>query len=159
LAILKIIDGPAKMMNQELKIFTESVSLGRDPQMADFTFYSDSNSSISGVHAKLELKNGEWKVIGVSKSGNETFLEDEAIPNFQPYPIYSGQRVRIGYIGQQPVEMEFTAKENSHNDVKHDVNTTRVNTETTMPDLVGSIKGQNGKPTEEDPFAEFRELE
>lgn len=107
LAVLIVLDGPQRLLNKEMKIYTESVTLGRDPQQADFTFFSDSNSSISGLHTKLERSNGQWRIVGISKSGNETFVDDEAIPNFHPQPIHSGQRIRMGYEGQQPVELEF----------------------------------------------------
>lgn len=107
LAVLVILEGPQKLINEELKVFTESVILGRDPTQADFTFYADSNSSVSGKHAKLEKSNGQWHLHGISMSGNETFLDDQPIPNFQAISIHNGQRIRMGYPGQQPVELEF----------------------------------------------------
>ncbi len=109
LATLKVIDGPTKMIGEELRIFTESIKLGRDPQLADYTFYQDSNSSISGLHAKIERVNGEWRVVAVSKSGNETFIDGAALPMMEPVPVQNGQVIRLGYLGQQAVELEFNA--------------------------------------------------
>lgn len=120
LAVLVVIDGPQRLLNKELRVFTESATLGRDPTQADFTFYSDSNSSISGLHAKIERANGQWRLVGISKSGNETFLDDQAIPNFQPQIIHNGQRIRMGYDGQQPVELEFRDSSDGGTDVKRD---------------------------------------
>ena len=81
LAILKMIDGPQGMIGQELKVFTEAVKLGRDPQRADMTFYApEANSSVSGLHARIERVNGSWRIISVSQS-SETFLDDIAIPS------------------------------------------------------------------------------
>ncbi len=107
LAILVVLEGPQRLIGKELKVQTESVTLGRDPNEVDFTFYADSNSSISRMHSRVERSNGQWRLVGISKSGNETFLDDEAIPNFEPRPIHTGQRIRMGYEGQQPVELEF----------------------------------------------------
>jgi len=120
LAVLVVIDGPQRLINKELKVFTESATLGRDPTQADFTFYSDSNSSISGLHAKIERSNGQWRLVGISKSGNETFLDDQPISNFEPHIIRSGQRIRMGYDGQQPVELEFREASDSFSDVKQE---------------------------------------
>jgi hypothetical protein len=107
LAILKVVKGPADLVGKELPIYTESTSLGRDPSRADFTFYSDSNSSISGLHAKLERVNNQWRIVGVSQSGSETFIDDVAIPSMEPRKLIDGQIIRLGYPAQQCVELEF----------------------------------------------------
>jgi len=107
LAILKVIDGPSNVIGQELKVFTESVKLGRDPSQADFTFYSDANSSISGLHARLEKVNGNWRIVAISKSNQETFVDGNAIPMLEPQAIHDGQVIRLGYPAQQCVELEF----------------------------------------------------
>lgn len=55
LATLYVLDGPPSMIGQKLKITTEMVKLGRDPQRADMTFYTlDALTSVSGLHARLE---------------------------------------------------------------------------------------------------------
>jgi len=111
LASLKIIDGPPSMINQELKVFSESVKLGRDPQKADMTFYApDANSSISGLHARIEKVNGRWRIVALSQSGSETFIDDMAIPFNEPQPLHSGQTIRLGYLAQQPVVFTFTSE-------------------------------------------------
>ncbi len=111
LASLKIIDGPPSMINQELKIFTESVKLGRDPQKADMTFHApDANSSVSGLHARIEKVNGIWRIVALSTSGSETFVDDNPIPFNEPYSLQSGQTIRLGYLAQQPVVFTFAAE-------------------------------------------------
>ena len=107
LAKLKVLDGPPELLEEELKIYTETVSLGRDPAKADFTFYANSNSSISGLHCRLERRDGSWRIVALSKSGNETFVDEVAIPFFEPVSISSGQMIRLGYYAQQPVKLEF----------------------------------------------------
>ncbi len=109
---IKVIDGPASMINQDLKIYTESVKLGRDPQRSDLSFYTvDANSSVSGLHCKIERVGGAWRIIALSTSGSETFVDNQPIPFNEPYPLSSGQTVRMGYLAQQPVEFTFSGDE------------------------------------------------
>lgn len=147
LAVLVVIDGPQRLLNKELKVFTESATIGRDPTQADFTFYADSNSSISGLHAKLERSNGQWRLVGISKSGNETFLDDQPIPNFQPHIIHSGQRIRMGYDGQQPVELEFREASDSPGDVKQDVGRKTKVGEHNVPSFTSDFDFNSPEPT------------
>jgi len=147
LAVLVVIEGPQRLINKELKVFTESATLGRDPTQADFTFYSDSNSSISGLHAKIERSNGQWRLVGISKSGNETFLDDQPISNFQPQFIHSGQRIRMGYDGQQPVELEFREASDSAGDGKQDTARKTKVGEQNMPSFTSDFDFNNPEPT------------
>lgn len=118
-ASFKVIDGPASMVNQDIKIYTESVKLGRDPQKSDLTFYTpDANSSISGLHCRIERVGGSWRIVALSSSGSETFVEDQAIPFNEPYPLQSGQTVRMGYLAQQPVVFQFNVEQGSEQQPK-----------------------------------------
>jgi hypothetical protein len=109
--------GPVNLINQHLKVSTESVRLGRDPRKADFTFFEDANSSVSGLHCRVERFGGSWRVVAVSESGNETFIDGTPIPFNQPVPIQSGQVIRMGYPAQQPVELEFVIMESAPSEV------------------------------------------
>ena len=110
LAVIRIVDGPPAMINQELKIFTESVKLGRDPQKADLTFHSpDTKSSVSGLHARIEKVDGNWRITAVSQSGSETFVDEVAIPFNTQRPLRNGQKVRLGYHAQHPVVFLFNS--------------------------------------------------
>lgn len=111
LATLRIIEGSPAMIGQELKIFSESIKLGRDPQKADMTFFTpEANTSISGLHARIEKVNGTWRIVAVSSSGSETFVDDTAIPFNEPYPLNDGRIIRLGYLAQQPVVFRFTSE-------------------------------------------------
>jgi hypothetical protein len=108
LGFLRVLDGPSSLLNKEIKIITESVKLGRDPKRADITFFGPQTaSSISGLHAKLERVNNHWRLIAISHSGSETFLDDVPIEFHVPIQIHSGQRIRLGYLGQESVELMF----------------------------------------------------
>jgi hypothetical protein len=108
LAVLKVLDGPPSMLNQELKVYTESVKLGRNPQLADMTFYApDVITSVSGLHARLEKVSGIWRIVALSQSRSETFVDDKPIPFNEPVRLRNGQKIRLGYFAQQPVVLEF----------------------------------------------------
>lgn len=115
LATFKVLDGPPNMIGQELKIYTESAKLGRNPQLADLTFYApDVITSVSGLHARLEKVNGAWRIVALSQSGSETFIDDKPIPFNEPVGLRAGQKIRLGYFAQQPVVFEFQAEQTGH---------------------------------------------
>ena len=79
-------------------IFTESIKLGRDPNISDYTFYSlNSECSVSGEHAHLVKKRDGWKIIAVSASGSPVFVNEQRINMHEEVPIKSGQLVELGY--------------------------------------------------------------
>ncbi len=108
LVALHVIEGPRAMIGQNLNVFTESVKLGRDPQKTDKTFYDlETNTSVSGLHALIERINGQWRIVAISESRSETFVNGVALQFDKPYELHSGDRVRLGYLAMQPVEFEF----------------------------------------------------
>lgn len=110
LAILKVLEGPPTMIGQELKVFAESVKLGRNPMLADMTFYGpDILTSVSGLHARLEKISGNWRVVAISESRSETFIDEQPLNFHEPAPIRDGQKIRMGYPAQQPVILLFSA--------------------------------------------------
>lgn len=169
LAILKITDGPPAMIGQELKIYTEVIKLGRDPQRADMVFYGpDTNSSISGLHALLERVNNAWRIVSVSQSRSETFVEEIAIPFNEPYPLQNGQTIRLGYLAKQPVifkfaEIKTASKNNPQKSMadEFDYRKTDVRDDTMPADFpIISRKKQEIKPQPDhgdDIFNEFRD--
>jgi|GEM_PF-2431012 hypothetical protein len=79
-------------------IFTESVKLGRDPNVSDYTFYSlNSDCSVSGEHAMLVKKRDGWKIIATSQSGSPVFVDEVRIDMHQEVPLYNGQLIELGY--------------------------------------------------------------
>lgn len=165
LASLHVTAGPPDVLNQDLTIYTERVNLGRDPQQADLTFYSpDAKTSISGLHARIERMNGTWRVVAVSGSKSETFVDNEAIPFHQPYPIRDGQTIRLGYPAKQPVEFEFRTDMPDEEDIlrKTEVNMTEINKTDVSPETMplGSFEAGEtelgGLDDADDIFDEFR---
>jgi len=108
LFILRVIEGPLNMIGQDLPVYTESVKLGRDDRKADLIFYGvDTNSSVSGLHARIERVGGMWRIVAVSESGSETFVNGVAIPFNEPHELNSNDKIRLGYLARQSVELEF----------------------------------------------------
>lgn len=114
-AVLRIIDGPKKIVGQDLKVNTENITLGRDPQKTHFTFYDlETSTSVSGIHAIIERVNGNWRIVAVSESRSETFVNGTAIDFQEPTFLKSGDIVRLGYLAQQPVEFQFVTDVANH---------------------------------------------
>jgi hypothetical protein len=79
-------------------IFTESIKLGRDPNISDYTFFSlNSECSVSGEHAHLVKKRDGWKIIAVSASGSPVFVDEQRINMHEEFPLKGGQLVELGY--------------------------------------------------------------
>jgi hypothetical protein len=97
-------------------IFTESIKLGRDPNISDYTFYTlNSECSVSGEHAHLVKKRDGWKIIAVSASGSPVFVNEQRINMHEEVPLKGGQLVELGYqdLGSalfRFVEVETTEK-------------------------------------------------
>ncbi|MCC6261736.1 MAG: FHA domain-containing protein [Anaerolineales bacterium] len=148
LAGLRIIDGPPNMINQELKIHTESIKLGRDPQKADMTFYgANVNSSISGLHARIERVNHAWRIVALSASGSETFIDDYPIPFNEPTPLNGGQVIRLGYPAQQPVVFEFVELSQSVRKTESGTRITDIPRATDMPRTT-DVSSNNALPNQ-----------
>lgn len=166
LATLKVLEGPPSMIDKELQIFTESVKIGRNPQLADMTFYGpDVLTSVSGLHARLEKVNGTWRIVAISQSHSETFVDEQPIPFHEPHPLSSGQKIRMGYPAQQPIVLLFSSSKDGHSRptaLDRDNNDPR-RTDVPMDDnarLVGSVGRPNNSRTkskeDDSVFDEFR---
>lgn len=95
-------------------IFTESIKLGRDPNISDYTFYTlNSECSVSGEHAHLVKKRDGWKIIAVSSSGSPVFVDEQRINMHEEVPIKNGQLVELGYQDLGSALFRFTEVETS----------------------------------------------
>jgi hypothetical protein len=131
IASLQIIDGPNNMIGKDLPVFSEAVTLGRDPAKSDLIFFGpDSVTSVSGSHCKLQKLQSGWQIIAVSTSRSETYLDETPLPFLNPVSISEGQKVRMGYLGQQPVEFVFHIKETSS---YSNLDPRKTKTDTAMP--------------------------
>lgn len=165
LASINIKDGPVNAIGKDFKIYTERVKLGRDPQLADMTFYApDAKSSVSGLHASIEKENELWRIIAVSTSKSETFVDGGAIPFNQPYPLHDGQEVRLGYLAQQPVTFIFNTdasdapRKTTLGDLDNsdDINQTDVGSGPTPIDFGTPGETKTDSDMDDDFFAEYK---
>lgn len=169
LAQLVVLEGPAELLKPStntLSIKTESIKLGRDPRLADYTFYKDENSSISGLHCRIERHMGQWRIVAVSESRMETFLDEQPIPFDQPINLLSGQTIRLGYPAQQHVTLKFVSliadttpsrvtdvNGESQSDVRK-TDTDQADNQVPMPFV--NIDNKTNNSQSEDLFDEFR---
>jgi len=164
LAKLKVIEGPTSSVGKDLTIFTESVKLGRDPAQSDYSFFADTNSSVSGLHCRIERVSGTWRLVAVSKSGSETFLDGQSIPFNQPIPLSNGQIIQMGYPAQQPVIFEFQAIDTGYQPQADDPRKTETDvlrTQVSSGPAPLSFGGPADTPQEsgDDLFDQFRDRE
>lgn len=97
-------------------IFTESVKLGRDPHLSDYTFFTlNSECSVSGEHAHLIRRRDGWKIIAVSGSGSPVFVDTQKINMHEEFPIRSGQEVELGYTDLGSALFRFIEVESTGN--------------------------------------------
>lgn len=137
IAVLVIIDGPTNMIGKELPIYAESVNLGRDPSKSDLTFYGpESATSVSGQHCKLQRVGAGWQITALSSSHSETFVEEQPLPFLSPVVLGDGQKVRMGYLAQQPVEFVFHVKESESAFVTDPRKTNALKADARMPSFV-----------------------
>lgn len=110
LASLIVLEGPTELVGQELQIFSRTVRLGRDPRQTDLTLYTDRNSSVRRLHARIEHTGDAWQIVTVPESGAETFVNGQAIPVDVPQRLSFGDRIQLGYTGQDPVVLQWEAR-------------------------------------------------
>jgi hypothetical protein len=95
-------------------IFTESIKLGRDPNLSDYTFFTlNSECSVSGEHAHLVKKRDGWKIIAVSASGSPVFVNEQRIKMHEEVPLKNGQLVELGYQDLGSVLFKFVEVESA----------------------------------------------
>ena len=108
LATLKVIEGPEEMVGREIRILFESVNLGRDPNRSDILFYGlAENSSVNGLHCRLDKMASGWFITALSKTGSETFVDDRPIPFNERFPVKCGNVIRMDYPSHKPVILEI----------------------------------------------------
>jgi len=165
LASIRIKDGPDNAIGKKFNIYTERVKLGRDPQLTDMTFYKPTTkSSISGLHASIEKENGQWRIVALSASKSETFVDGVPIPFNQKYPLHDGQEVRLGYLAQQSVTFTFNTDANDAprkamvggNDSNNGIYQTDIGSAPTLFDFNASGETITSSDMDDDFFDEYK---
>lgn len=107
LATLTVLEGPSGMIGEPLKITARTTTLGRDPKQADIAFYSDTQSSISRLHATIELdEDNAFRLIDENSSVG-TRLNGRPIPSNSPVRLDDGDEIVLADLSQRGVKMRF----------------------------------------------------
>ncbi len=107
LATLTVLEGPSGMIGEPLNITSRTTHLGRDPKQTDISFYSDTQSTISRLHATIELdEDNEFRLIDNSSSVG-TRLNGRPIPAHTPVRLDDGDEIVLADLSQRGVKMRF----------------------------------------------------
>ena len=107
LATLTVLEGPSGMIGEPLKITARSTTLGRDPKQADIAFYSDTQSSISRLHATIDLDEENTFRLTDESSSVGTRLNGRPIPANSPVRLDDGDEIVLADLSQRGVKMRF----------------------------------------------------
>jgi hypothetical protein len=72
-----------------------STEIKRNETLVDLTPFGALELGISRVHAMIHQTNGKYQLTDLSSS-NGTWLESQRLVPKQPYPLESGDRIRVG---------------------------------------------------------------
>ena len=108
LATLIVLQGPANLINQQLRITKPSTVLGRDSK-CDLTFYAGEASSVSSVHAVLQMTSpGEFTIVD-SSSTNGTRVNGEKLKAGVELPLRDGDEIVLGDFANKGVKLRFAS--------------------------------------------------
>lgn len=107
LATLTVLEGPSGMIGESLNITTRSTKLGRDPKQTDISFYSDAQSSVSRMHATVELdEDNAFRLVDNGSSAG-TRLNGRPIPPDTGVLLDDGDEIVLADLSQRGVKLRF----------------------------------------------------
>ena len=107
LATLQVIEGPRGMIGESISLTKPVTVMGRNPELADVVFYPDEPSSLSRVHATIQL-DGKYFVITDSNSTNGTRVNGQLLRPSDPVQLRDGDEIVLGDLGKLGVKMRFS---------------------------------------------------
>jgi hypothetical protein len=107
LATLKVMDGPHAWIGETINLSKEKTSLGRNPQVVDIPFYRDEQSSISRLHATIQLDRNSF-LITDHNSTSGTRVNGEYLKPNSPVQLRDGDEIVMGDLTQRGVKLRFS---------------------------------------------------
>jgi hypothetical protein len=107
LATLTVLEGPTGMIGETLNITMRSTKLGRDPKRTDISFYSDTQSSVSRLHATVELDEDNAFRLTDNGSSAGTRLNGRPIPRDAGVLLDDGDEIVLADLSQRGVKLRF----------------------------------------------------
>lgn len=107
IAYLVVTDGPQDKKGSTIEIYSEKTNLGSDLSYSDFAFYPNEDSTVSGLHCKLESIQGKWWVTALSASGSPTVVNGRKLFLNDREEVQDGSKIQLGVDFQKYVVLEF----------------------------------------------------
>ncbi|HEY3289763.1 MAG TPA: FHA domain-containing protein [Anaerolineae bacterium] len=108
LATLFVLQGPPNILNQQLRLTKNSTVLGRDAK-CDLSFYAGQPSSVSSVHAVVEMTADGAFSIKDNGSTNGTQVNGEKLKVGVPVPLRDGDEITLGNTANRGVKLRFAS--------------------------------------------------
>jgi hypothetical protein len=106
LATLTVLEGPKGLVDEVLKVYG-STTLGRNPAQVTMAFYAEEDSSVSRLHAAIEVDQaGDFNLIDRNSSAG-TRLNGRQIQAGVPVALEDGDEIVLGDLARRGVKLRF----------------------------------------------------
>lgn len=157
LAYLLVLTGRENLIGQNVPLYNEITTIGRDPQLTDIQLYDVSElSSISGQHCTIQVDHGLFLLID-NNSSNGTFVNGEALTPDLPHQLQNGDEIVLGDKARHGAQLRFEISRRALNRFYHTVTDgewqggERSGTATTPGPTRGLDRLDDPWPADEDP--------
>ena len=121
LAYLLVLTGRENLIGQNVPLYNEITTIGRDPQLTDIQLYDVSElSSISGQHCTIQVDHGLFLLID-NNSSNGTFVNGEALTPDLPHQLQDGDEIVLGDKARHGAQLRFEVSQRARNRFYHTV--------------------------------------
>jgi pSer/pThr/pTyr-binding forkhead associated (FHA) protein len=115
LAYLLVLTGREDLIGQNIPLYNEITTIGRDPQLTDIQLYHPHElSSISGQHCTIQVDHGLFLIID-NNSANGTFVNGAALMPDMPHQLQDGDEIVLGDKAQRGAQLRFEVSQRARN--------------------------------------------
>jgi len=115
LAYLLVLTGREDLIGQNIALYNEITTIGRDPQLTDIQLYHPHElSSISGQHCTIQVDHGLFLLID-NNSANGTFVNGAALMPDMPHQLQDGDEIVLGDKAQRGAQLRFEVSQRARN--------------------------------------------
>lgn len=115
LAYLLVLTGREDLINQNIPLYNEITTIGRDPQLTDIQLYHPHElSSISGQHCTIQVDHGQFLIID-NNSANGTFVNGATLIPDMPHQLHDADEIVLGDKAQRGAQLRFEVSQKAIN--------------------------------------------
>jgi len=115
LAYLLVLTGREDLIGQNIPLYNEITTIGRDPQLTDIQLYHPHElSSISGQHCTIQVDHGLFLIID-NNSANGTFVNGTALMPDMPHQLQDADEIVLGDKLQRGAQLRFEVSQGARN--------------------------------------------